>query len=182
MGALGLVDCVSELAHQAPELAARRATLVHASGSGGTQAGLIAGVQMLGLDWRVLGFAVKDAASTFQPTVDALAAQTLALCGHGAPEDRSWIDDRARGSAYGLPTDEAQDAIELLLRLEGLVLDPVYTGKAMAGLIDAVGSREFDPADPILFLHTGGAGGLFGYQDIIGPEAFQSASEVETVS
>jgi D-cysteine desulfhydrase len=133
--------------------------IVMATGSGGTQAGLAA---RLGHD-RVMGVdvgALADPGAVVAP----LARQTADLVGRPAPSGEPWIVHGQVGEGYGAPTDACRDAIRLAARTEGLLLDPVYSGKAMAGLIERLGSaadRRLEAARTIVFLASGGLPALF---------------------
>ena len=167
-GALGYVECLREIARQETELGHRFDTLVHATGSAGTQAGLVAGVADTGHPMQVIGIDIDAEAEVVEAKVRALTAATLERLGSTAePADAVAavrVEAGYAGAAYGVPSDEGLAAIRLLARLEGLLLDPVYTGKAMAGLIDLVERGRFRAGDKILFLHSGGAPALFAYR------------------
>ena len=162
-GALGYVDCVAEIARQEAALGVGFAHIVHATGSAGTQAGLIAGVCHHDRPMGVIGIDIDAEAEVVEEKVHALSEMTLERLGGArrAPEVR--VVPGYAGAAYGLPSAEGMAAIRLLARLEGLLLDPVYTGKAMAGLIDLVGRGAFAAGDKVLFLHSGGSPALFAY-------------------
>ena len=157
-GARGYLACAAELDAQAPE--ARH--VVVAVGSGGTMAGLVAG---LGAD-RVLGVdtgAVPDPAERVAGLVAALDA---------VPDGLRLRRDQV-GGGYGVLTPAAADALRTAARTEGLLLDPVYTAKALAGLAAAVADGSIRPGEPTVFVHTGGLPGLFGH-----PLAAELAAEV----
>jgi 1-aminocyclopropane-1-carboxylate deaminase/D-cysteine desulfhydrase-like pyridoxal-dependent ACC family enzyme len=130
-------------------------TVVLATGSGGTQAGLAAG---LGEHGRVLGFDV-GAQDGIEAFITGLAAKTAAALGLPAPAGQAWVDFGYKGEAYGVPTDACKEALVLAARTEGLLLDPVYTGKAMAGLISCAREGRFG-GQRVVFVHTGGLPGL----------------------
>jgi D-cysteine desulfhydrase family pyridoxal phosphate-dependent enzyme len=166
VGALGYVRAALEIEAQAAEAGVDGwDLLVVADGSGGTHAGLVAG---LGDHRRVLGVDV-GARDDLDAYVPARAAGVARLAGLPEPSgEAALVDHRHAGAAYGAPTDEARAAVLLAARLEGLVLDPVYTGKAMAGLIDACRQggasgtlRRVGPSDRVVFVHTGGLPALF---------------------
>ncbi len=166
LGALGYVRCAHEIREQAVGLGVEIDHIVHAAGSGGTQAGLLAalcGEQHT----RVLGYSVRFDASHMSRIVGAIANQTASLAGV-MPVDDEWIDvdDTHIGDGYGLATPESLDAIALVGRMEGILLDPVYTGKAMAGLISDIRSGRFSTGQNIVFLHTGGAPALSAYASL----------------
>ncbi len=165
-GALGYVRCAQELLQQSRTLAIDVDLVVHASGSAGTQAGLLAGFAALGADIPVLGICVSRPAAEQEEKVMGLVAESLSLLEVSAPFPRRRV--RANGDyvgeGYGIPTAGMIEAVRLGARLEGLLLDPVYTGKAMAGLIDLVQKGALDKASNVVFLHTGGAAALFAYR------------------
>jgi D-cysteine desulfhydrase len=153
IGAQGYVVAADEIAGQVPA----DALIVHSTGTGGTQAGLLAG---LGDASRVIGIssgAVREPARV----VAELALQTAALAGRPAPRGEPIVHEEWVGPAYAALTDACREAMELAARLEGVVLDPVYTGKAMAGLIGLLRSGRIGADRSLLFLHTGGLPGLF---------------------
>jgi D-cysteine desulfhydrase len=153
LGALGYVRCAIELLAQAP----RADLVVVASGSGGTQAGLAAG---LGDHERVLGIDV-GARPALAAHVHDLAARTAALAHLPPPSGAARIDSAQIGAGYAAHTDACREAIALAARHEGLLLDPVYTGKALAGLIDARRSERIAADAHVVFVHTGGLPALF---------------------
>lgn len=162
LGATGYVECAHELldADTVPDL------IVHATGSGGTQAGLVAGLRMDGSPIPVLGFSVGAPESEVVSKVAALAQQTVDFLDSRQCVQASdiLVDDRFIGPGYGVVTQEMVEAVELVARTEGILLDPVYTGKAMAGLISGLREGRFDEYQNIVFLHTGGSAGLFAYR------------------
>ena len=166
---LGYVRCAEEIMATGTKFDA----LVLGTGSGGSQAGLLSGFRFSGDRTPVVGFSVAFAEQPQREKVHRLALDTSALLGadrHNSPTmDDVTVDDRFIGPGYGLPTKEMQDALHLLARTEGILLDPVYTGKAMAGLIACTQKEEhgLGHAGDILFLHTGGQPGLFGYRKTI---------------
>jgi D-cysteine desulfhydrase/L-cysteate sulfo-lyase len=160
-GALGLARGVTELAASG----FRPDVIVHSSSSGGTQAGLIVGCALLGLTARVLGISADESAPQLAAIVARLIAEACATLGaapHTVGADRAIdVDDSFVGEGYGRPTLESTEALHLVARTEGIVLDPVYTAKAMAGLIARIRRQDFGPDDTVLFWHTGGQTGLF---------------------
>lgn len=166
VGALGYVACAQELA-SAP---VRIDQVVHATGSAGTQSGLVAGLCGSNARIPVLGIPVKQPADVQVGTVHELAERTLRHLGidDALPTDTIEVDDRAIGGGYGVPTDAMVDAVRLVARTEGLLLDPVYSGKAMAGLLTRIGEGAYGQEENVVFVHTGGAAGLFGYRSAFG--------------
>ena len=161
LGALGYVESALEIAQQC-EGAVSLSSVVVASGSAGTHAGLAVGLEQLLPDVELIGVTVSRSIADQKPKVVTLqqaVAEQLAL--KATADIQLWDDYFAPG--YGTPNEEGMDAVKLLARLEGILLDPVYTGKAMAGLIDGIEQKRFKDEGPILFVHTGGAPALFAY-------------------
>jgi len=167
-GALGYVDCARELVSQAAEMGLRIDGLVHATGSSGTQAGLAAGLAALNSDIELLGIGVRAPQEKQETMVYDLACRTMEQLGLGRDIDREKIRANCDyvGAGYGIPTAGMCEAVKLLARLEGLLFDPVYSGKALDGLIDLIRKGRFDGMENLVFLHTGGSVALFGYPDI----------------
>lgn len=163
VGNLGYVLCARELAEECRALRIGAATIILATGSGGTQAGLVAGLHALGSPLRAIGIAVEGARAAQEEVVFEQARATAALLkAPPLPRDLVVVRDEFVGPGYGKPTEGMREAVYLAGRLEGLVLDPIYTGKAMAGLLELARNGEFRAGDAVIFLHTGGAPGLFG--------------------
>ncbi|MEE4218315.1 MAG: D-cysteine desulfhydrase [Xanthomonadales bacterium] len=164
-GALGYVDCALELSGQLQQQDIQAQHIVHATGSAGTQAGILTGLQLLDLDMAVTGISVSADMATQTGKVRRLCGETAERVGlgHPAPDGSIHVRDQFVGEAYGVPTEAMKEAVELCARLEGILLDPVYSGKAMAGLINMIQNRELGTGDTIVFLHTGGSAGLFAY-------------------
>ncbi|MSP50649.1 MAG: D-cysteine desulfhydrase [Alphaproteobacteria bacterium] len=168
IGALGYVNCALELVVQANDQGLRIDHLVHATGSAGTQAGLVAGLEGCRSRIPVLGIGVRAARPQQEENVYKLACATadhLGISGSVA-RDRVVANCDYVGSGYGMPTEGMIEAINLVARTEGVLLDPVYSGKAMAGLVDLVRKGHFKKTENVVFLHTGGSVGLFGYNGI----------------
>lgn len=156
LGTLGYVDCAREISLQGAPFD----DIVCAEGSGGTMAGLALGAKLFLLGTRVHGMMVDT--DPFDEITPALMREAAALL--GAETEIGTQDFHLRdmcGPGYAIPSEEGNAAISLLAREEGLFLDPVYTGKAFAGLLQMAEEGCFQPADRVLFLHSGGAGGLF---------------------
>ncbi|MGE0311868.1 MAG: D-cysteine desulfhydrase [Lautropia sp.] len=164
-GALGYVQCALELQSQLVDAGLRVDAIVHASGSGGTQAGLVTGLRASSSRIPVLGIGVRLPREPQELNVFRLAEATAARLGLPGLVERSDIVANCDyvGSGYGIPTPDAIAAVRMVAELEGVLLDPVYTGKAMAGLIDLVRRNRFTREQRVLFLHTGGSVALFGY-------------------
>jgi D-cysteine desulfhydrase len=157
IGALGYVRAARELRRQADAAVGGLDLVVVADGSGGTHAGLAAGLGDLGL---VLGVDV-GARPDLDNQVPAKAAEVAALAGLPAPAGTADVDHGRVGGGYGAPTDDGREAVLLAARSEGLILDPVYTGKAMAGLVAARREGKVSTVTRTVFVHTGGLPGLF---------------------
>ena len=164
-GALGYADCARELMVQADAMGLKIDQIVTATGSAGTQAGLVAGLAVVGADVPVLGIGVRAPRPTQEGNVFKLAQETAALLGHPDRVAREQVvaDCDYVGEGYGLVDQAVIEALKLAARTEGLLLDPVYSGKAMKGLIALAAQGRFE-GRTVVFLHTGGAQGLFGYQ------------------
>jgi L-cysteate sulfo-lyase len=168
IGALGYVACAMELMGQANHMGINVTRLVHGTGSSGTQAGLVAGFAAMRSPIAVYGVSVRHPRQKQEDMVFDLACRTADHLGQGGVVKREQVfaDDGFVGPGYGLPTPGMVDALTLVARTEGLLLDPVYSGKAMAGMIDAIGKGQFDDKEDIVFLHTGGSTALFGYKHL----------------
>ena len=181
LGALGYVRCMHELTAQMDDQGVRAEVLIHATGSAGTQAGLVAGAAMLGNPLPVLGVSVRAPRSRQIANVTRLAEQTLHLLGLPArlPEGSvAAIDDQV-GPGYGYPTADTLAAIRLLAQTEGILLDPVYSAKGFAGLLDMVRAGIFERDGNIVFLHTGGAAVLPAYEDLFRTHPAKTPAEAE---
>ncbi len=161
VGAVGFVRAVGEMMQQ---LGAAPDVIVHASSSGGTQAGLVAGTRLRGLATRVIGVSADDPAADIQATIARLVTELGDTHGfdgralaQSAPID---VDDRFVGDGYGVPSDASREAQQLCGRTEALFLDHTYTAKAMAALVSFVRERRFHHDETVLFWHTGGQPGL----------------------
>jgi L-cysteate sulfo-lyase len=168
LGNLGYYLAMQEMFEQARERGFRIDHIVLANGSGGTQAGLLASVKCLDLPTSITGISVSKKRSMEElgtPTVDEAANLVGELIGEevGATPEDVVINYDYYGEDYGKVTLECIDAIKLVARLEGILLDPVYTGKAMAGLLDLVKKGTFQKDETVVFLHTGGYPGIFPY-------------------
>ena len=167
IGALGYVDCALELLSQANSEGIVIDHVVHATGSAGTQAGLITGLKASHAQIPLLGIGVNAPQDVQEEKVYKLAVETAEYVGAPGVVQREDIVANCDyvGEGYGIPTKAMNDAVMLLARLEGLLFDPVYSGKGLAGMIDLIGKSYFADAGDIVFIHTGGVAGLFGYSD-----------------
>ena len=164
-GALGYANCALELVGQANDLGLVIDHIVHATGSTGTQAGLVTGLKALNANIPVMGISVRAAKEAQEENVFKLATATADVL--GCPGVVSAQDIAANsdyvGEGYGLPTEAGIDAIRMFAKLEGLLLDPVYSSKGAAGLIDLIRKGHYKKGERVVFLHTGGSVSLFGY-------------------
>jgi L-cysteate sulfo-lyase len=167
IGALGYVDAALELVHQANSQSLKIDHIVHATGSAGTQAGLVTGLMAMNSQIPVLGIGVRAPKDKQEGNVFALAERTADYIGAPGLVKRQDIVANCNyvGDGYGIPTEGMLEAVTMLARFEAILLDPVYSGKGMAGLIDLIRNKEFADDANIVFLHTGGAQGLFGYRE-----------------
>lgn len=165
LGAMGYAAMVTELLEQCSHLGVTPACIVNASGSAGTQAGIVAMIAALDHPMRCIGIDVDAQPERVAADVRRIGREAAGLLGAAA----GWDDERVEvvagyaGPAYGVPDAGTLEAIGLAARLEALVLDPVYSGKGMAGLIGLVRSGRFFRRDAVIWIHTGGAPGLFAY-------------------
>jgi 1-aminocyclopropane-1-carboxylate deaminase/D-cysteine desulfhydrase-like pyridoxal-dependent ACC family enzyme len=163
LGAISYVLAFVELQDQARSQGIGITHLVHATGSGGTQAGLVVGTKAAGDEVRVIGISVSERKESFARIVRAIAADTenaLSLAPSIGEADVIVLDEYIK-DGYGVVNREVAEAVRLVFSREGIVLDPVYTGKAMAALIDLVGKGYFKKEDRVVFFHTGGTPALF---------------------
>jgi len=164
-GALGYVDCAFELLAQANARSLAIDHIVHATGSTGTQAGLVAGLAAMNAGIPLLGVSVRAARAQQEENVYKLACATAEKlgCPGVVRRDQVLANSDYVGEGYGIPAPSTIEAIEIFAQLEGILLDPVYSGKAAAGLIGLVRSGHFKKGERVVFIHTGGAVALFAY-------------------
>jgi len=161
VGALGFVDAFMELMEQIPIDHLSRGTIVHASSSGGTQAGLELARQLLGLAGpRIVGVAIAKTAEDLRTEIHDLMTQTAQLLGFDRALSPPNLVDGFMGSGYAIPTPGGRAAMSLLARSEGILTDPVYTAKALDALVKLASAHEFAQG-PVVFWHTGGLPALF---------------------
>lgn len=166
----GYVLCALELQQQCLEIGVSPSHIILPTGSCGTHAGLLAGVKWLQAPYRVLGMTVSRAREEVQSRLERLTQETADLLGLriDLTADDIIIHDAYRGPGYAISTPEGEAAIRLVATTEGIFLDPVYTGKAMAGLIDLIRRGALTREHTVVFLHTGGVPGLFAYDKELG--------------
>ncbi len=169
LGAISYVAGFAELLDQTRAIGMEPDFIVHATGSGGTQAGLVVGARAMTTGCRVLGISVSDPKGPFSDDVMEIARATdeaLGL-GLGILQDDVTVFDEYLGQGYGVVDKAVADIIRLVFQTEGIVLDPVYTAKAMIGLRDLIKTGFFKPTEKVVFLHTGGTPALFPNRDKI---------------
>lgn len=156
LGAAGLALGVSEMLGEGlqPDV------ILHASSSGGTQAGLLAGAVLAGLKTRIIGISADESAASLGALVEDIERGVLRLAGSGAEARKTEVDDSFVGEGYGIPTAASREAQTLLVRSEGIVVDHTYTAKALAGLIALVRGGSLADGTSVLFWHTGGQVGV----------------------
>jgi len=169
IGATGYVACAQEILAQTFEQGLDLDAVISASGSAGTQAGLVTGFYGCNMNIPVMGINVSRKKEEQEEIVHALAEETAARVGvhSGIPREAVTCFGDYVGPGYSLPTPEMAEAVKLLAKTEAILLDPVYTGKAMAGLIDLVRKGHFKKESNILFVHTGGSPALYVYDEYI---------------
>ncbi|OGB95744.1 MAG: D-cysteine desulfhydrase [candidate division NC10 bacterium RBG_16_65_8] len=169
VGATGYVACAEEILAQTFGLGIRIDRVVCASGSGGTHSGLVAGFYGSNSGIPVVGVSVSRKKGPQEEHIHDLASRTAARVGiPGAlPRETVLCFDEYVGPGYSLPTPSMVEAVQMLARTEAILLDPVYTGKAMAGLIDLVRKGFFKKGERVLFVHTGGAPALYAYEEAV---------------
>ncbi len=167
-GTFGYVAAALEIMQQSKSAGLRFDHVVHASGSGGTQAGLVCGFSSVGRGApKVHGISVLAKEMKYRDEVAELASLTAAELGlPDVPDEATVVEFDHVGEAYGLPTQAMIEAVSLVARLEGILLDPVYTGKAFAGMIAMIKGGRFRRDETILFVHTGGTPALFPYREV----------------
>ena len=164
IGALGYVSCAFELLDQIKANNLDVGWIVLATGSAGTHAGMLAGLHAAGSTIPVMGISVRQPKDKQITAVHKLAVLTAAqLTDTPLGVEKVIVDDGYVGAGYGQPTQGTLDAINLIARREGLLFDPVYSGKGLAGMIGLAGQNFFESDKDVIFLHTGGAAALFAY-------------------
>ena len=168
IGALGYANAAEELVWQADAQGLKIDKIVHATGSTGTQAGLVAGLYALNAPIDVIGISVRAKREAQIANVHKLAVATADLIGARGELGVELVEayDEYVGPGYGQPTDDMVDAISLLAAEEGIFLDPVYSGKGMAGMIGLIRKGILTKGQTVCFIHTGGSAALFAYQHL----------------
>lgn len=170
IGALGYVECAHELVVQAEAMALDIDMIVQPTGSSGTHAGMAAGLHVMASDIPLLGIGTRAPREKQEAMVHGLALRTLDKLDHAVrlPAARVRANCDYVGDGYGIPTEGMREAVGLLARLEGLLFDPVYSGKALHGLIDLARKGFFGGMNNVVFLHTGGSAAIFAYPGTFG--------------
>lgn len=174
IGALGYAALAAEILRQASERGILFDHAVVASSSGGTQAGLIVGMQAIDAGIRVVGVDIEDDPDHVTALVTRISADCAALLGlpQPLPSDAVEIARDHGAPGYGQPNAAMKDAVAMMAREEGILLDPVYSGKAFAGLLAEIAKGRFTKSDRVVFIHTGGTPALFAYADEFLPQTF----------
>jgi D-cysteine desulfhydrase len=167
MGAAGYAVAFQELLEQARTDGWTVDHIVVASSSGGTQAGMAVGAWAAGFAGQLHGISIDRSAGEFQPALAELATQTASLLGipHSFQAQDFIVHDAYLGGGYGVLGDPEREAIRLLAASEGILADPVYTGRALAGLLDLIRQGRFGASETVVFWHTGGLPALFAYAE-----------------
>lgn len=170
VGTAGFIGGFVELQEQLDSLGIHGDYLFHANGGGGTMVGLTLGKKLIGSDIKIVSVATGIDGKDFLPSCVKLGKEILAWLGTEAElKEEDFCDERSYvGPGYEMPSEGGTEAIRLLARKEGLLLDPVYSGKAFAGMLDYIRSGKIAPGSNVIFLHTGGATALFAEKEILG--------------
>jgi len=168
VGSLGYVDCALEIIEQVQQQNIKADHVVLASGSGGTQAGMMAGLAGASSDMTCIAVDIDHDPEEVRAEVSGIVAQTAELLGVSALMKQAKLElaEGYGAPEYGIPNPKTIETITLLAQTEAIILDPVYTGKAMAGLIDMIANKRFGKDETVVFVHTGGGPGLFAYSGI----------------
>lgn len=167
MGVLGHLLAVFELYEQCQELNIQPQRIILAVGSGGTYAGWLLGIHLLNLPWELIGFSVSRQSEEIKKQVTNLAMEAATSLGLNIliPPDQLLIHDNFIGDGYGIPSNEGNEAIKIVCQAEGVLLDPVYTGKAMAGFISEVKNNPTTNEETSIFIHSGGEPSYFALSE-----------------
>ncbi len=174
LGSMGYVACAAEITRQSRDLGIHFDYVVHCTGSGSTQSGLVAGFAALGTGARVIGVSDDDEVEIKKERVRRLANETLETLGQSVrvtPADVEII--AATEDPYGVASEDVYEGIHLLARNEGLTADPVYEGKAVRGLLDLADQGRFEPESRVLLMHLGGSPGIHAYASQFPPVEFK---------
>lgn len=161
LGGLGFANWARELEEQERALGVRFDTVIVCSVTGSTQAGMVAG--FAGQERRIIGIDASAKPAETRDQVARIARATAALIGAEVADADIVLDERYHAGTYGIPDERTLEAMRLTARLEGMITDPVYEGKSMAGLIDLVTNGEIEAGSNVLYAHLGGQPALSGY-------------------
>ena len=169
-GSAGFITGFLELHRQMDDSGLRADYIFHSSGSGGTHAGLIAGRKLLGCDMNIIGISAGPKPPEHEAQIAMLASDALTYIGSDltVSAEEACFDQNYYGPGYEIPSEEASEAIKYLARTEGILLDPVYTGKAFAGMLNYIREGKVPPGSTVVFWHTGGVTALFAEKQVIG--------------
>jgi D-cysteine desulfhydrase family pyridoxal phosphate-dependent enzyme len=168
LGAIGYASTIMEIAEQSQALGIRPAAIVHCTGSAGTQAGLLVGASVAMPETRIVGIDIDAEPERVRTDIVAYARAAADLIGTGFEESLVEVVAGHAGPAYGVPHAATLEAIRLAGALEAMPVDPVYSGKGLAGLIALVRGGRWPPDADVIFIHTGGAPALFAYRSLLG--------------
>ena len=170
LGALSYTEALLEIVKEAGVRKRTITHIVHASGSGGTQAGLCVGAKVVAPHVKIVGISIGGAKGASQQNIAEIANELAVMLHRDIrfSAEEIIVFDEYVGGGYGILNPETTDAIKIVAREQGILLDPVYTGKAMAGLMDLAKRGYFDKEDEVVFLHTGGTPAIFPYRDALG--------------
>ena len=166
VGNLGYANAALEIAYQANAMGVSFDAVVMPTSSGGTLAGLAAGFDVLGASLGLIGVDIDNDPGCLSNVIMPQIEATKELLGHRGPLEQARVEVLFghAGAGYGHPTSQMQETLKLAATREGLLFDPVYSAKALAGFLDLARSGRFTAEQNLLFLHTGGSTGLFGYR------------------
>ena len=183
LATLGYVWASAELHEQFRQAGIEKPTIICSTSSGTTQAGLILGAELMGAEFRIVGVSVQQSTEKMIPRIMKKAQDAAALLGveSALSSEQVIVDDRWIGPAYGVLTPECMEAMRLAARTEGIVVDPVYSGKGLSGLIGWVREGKFLPSDEVVFIHTGGTPAIFAMTDELVPELRSEGQVIEVV-
>ena len=183
LATLGYVWASAELREQFNRLGIEKPTIICSTGSGTTQAGLLLGAELLGADFRIVGVSVQQSTELMIPRIVKKVQDAAVLLGveSALSPEQVVVDDRWIGPAYGVPTPECMEAMRLVAHTEGIVVDPVYSGKGLSGLIGWVREGRLAPSDDVVFIHTGGTPAIFAMTEELVPELRSQGQTIEVV-
>lgn len=168
IGALGYLNCILEIMKQVRNLSIVMDYFIHATGSGGTHSGVLLGKELYCPELEIFGINVGEPEGELNKIVQRIIRKFIEEWGLKLTikKDSIKVLDDYYGEGYGIPSQEMIDTVKLIAKLEGIFLDPVYTGKAMVGLVDLVKTRVIPKDSNVIFLHSGGGPSIFNYADV----------------